>query len=88
VLTHHEVRIRLDALANEVLQAPGLYDELFSRLFSERVHNWIRTVPENEAILIRGIAERDPDYSSNIEIIVAAATQQEPLFNPAWDVDY
>jgi hypothetical protein len=88
MLTPHEVLARLDALAEEVLHAPGLNHELFSRLFSNRVHSWIRTVPENDAELIRSIAARDPDYRSTHELIVEKSTQPEPLLNPAWDADY
>lgn len=88
MLTQHEVRAQLDTFANEVLQPPGLYYELFSRLFSERVHRWIDTAPGTEAELIKRVAAQDPDYSPDTELIAKTHALHEPLFNPAWDVDY
>lgn len=93
MLTPREVRMQLDALANEVAQPAGLYYELYSRLFSERVEDWIETVPPSEAELIRREAQRDFDYSMGAEIVARAPVQREflqrePLFNPAWDLDY
>lgn len=101
MLTQHEVRSQLDTIANEVAQEPGLYYELYSRLFSQRVRGWIQTVPQAEAGLIQRIAENDPDYRATIdtelvpidieraviEMLAAQPTQHFP-FNPAWDMDY
>jgi hypothetical protein len=85
--------MQLDALANEVAQPAGLYYELYSRLFSARVEDWIETVPPSEAELIRREAQHDFDYSMGTEIMARAPvqrefSQREPLFNPAWDMDY
>lgn len=95
MLTQHEVRTQLDSIANEVAREPGLYYELYSRLFSQRVHGWIRTRPEAEAGLIQRIAENDPDYLLLDEEAllpgeapVAAENNSELLFNPAWDIEY
>lgn len=94
MLTQHEVRTQLDTIANEVAQTPGLYYELYSRLFSRRVQGWIQTAPQPDARVIQHIAENDPDYlihidteSADIELLVAQSQQAQP-FNPAWDMDY
>ena len=87
MLTQYEVRSQLDALANDVARASGLYYELYSRLFSERVHRWINTTPGAEADLIRRIAEQDPDYAPAAST-AAPRYRQEPLVNPEWDMDY
>lgn len=92
MLTQHEVRTQLDTIANEVAQAPGLYYELYSRLFSVRVQGWIQTAPKSEADLIQRIAENDPDYLTDIDAelaeLLAAQPRPTALFNPAWDMDY
>lgn len=95
MLTQHEVRTQLDSIANEVAQAPGLYYELYSRLFSDRVQRWINTAPQTEAMLIQRIAENDPDYLLlNGEALLAGETpvalenNSGLLFNPAWDIEY
>jgi hypothetical protein len=88
MLTPNDILSRLDSLAEEVLHVPGLYDELFSRIFSDRVHTWIKTAPEKDAELIRCIAAQDPDYLSASELIAEKPIPPEPMFNPAWDVDY
>lgn len=92
MLTQHEVRSQLDSIANEVAQAPGLYYELYSRLFSQRVQGWIQTVPQPDARVIQRMAENDPDYLIHIDTelteLVAAKSQQTLQFNPAWDMDY
>jgi hypothetical protein len=99
MLTQHEVRTQLDAIANEVAQTPGLYYELYSRLFSRRVQGWIQTAPQPDARVIQHIAENDPDYLIHIdtesasintelaELLVAQAQYPLPV-NPAWDMDY
>lgn len=88
MLNQHEVRKQLDTLANEVLQPSGLYYELYSRLFSERVQRWIETAPKTDAELIRRVAEQDPDYLADVEMMAHMHAKRAPLFNPAWDVDY
>jgi hypothetical protein len=77
-------------IANEVSQTPGLYYELYSRLFSVRVHEWMRTVSPAEAELIQRIAGEDPDYLPDFELMapVYAYAQNSQSFNPAWDMDY
>ena len=93
MLTQHQVRQQLDSIADEVAQPAGLYYELYTRLFSQRVHCWIRTASHTEAALIQRVAETDPDYLVDMETMApfqlahTEATQQ-PLINPAWDMDY
>jgi hypothetical protein len=62
MLTQHEVRKQLDTIADEVAQPAGLYYELYTRLYSQRVRRWIRSAPHPEAVLIQRIVENDPDY--------------------------
>ncbi|MET0377883.1 MAG: hypothetical protein ABW049_02735 [Spongiibacteraceae bacterium] len=98
MLTQDAVRNRLDAIADEVSQEPGIYYELFSRLFSVRVHNWIRSVSSPDAALIARLAENDPDYLSDVDEVdleisasifqPALDNQREAIFNPDWDVSY
>ncbi|MDB6061411.1 MAG: hypothetical protein JWM78_1514 [Verrucomicrobiaceae bacterium] len=92
MITQQEVHKQLDVLANEVLQPAGLYYELYSRLFSQRVQRWIETAPETEAQLIRRIAENDPDFSADIDSEIEGMhymfADKQPLINPAWDMDY
>jgi hypothetical protein len=100
MLTQDAVRNRLDAIADEISQEPGIYYELFSRLYSVRVHNWIRSVPGNDAALIERVAENDPDYlvdvdevdieisSSLFEPVLDGPSAREALFNPDWDMSY
>ena len=98
MLTQNNVRTKLDAIAAEVSQMPGIYYELYSRLFSQRVQAWMRTVSRPEAVLIEGVAELDPDYCPHLggdEFEYEEATEVPAyrissgmLFNPAWDVQY
>jgi hypothetical protein len=88
MLTQHEVREQLDAIADEASQPAGVYYELFSRIFSQRVQRWIHTAPQHEAQLIQRIAAEDPDYLPDVDMPLMAHVRQEPLFNPAWDMDY
>ena len=97
MLTQHIVRAQLDAIAAEVLQMPGMYYELYSRVFSQRVREWLQSVPRAEAVLIERVAELDPDYCPHLENdeieypeadVVAHRANVKPLFNPAWDVQY
>lgn len=95
MLTQHIVRSRLDAIAAEILQQPGIYYELYSRLFSQRVQAWMQNTSRPEAILIESVAELDPDYCpQRAEFEYAEADVPPPrnsmsmLFNPAWDMQY
>jgi hypothetical protein len=97
MLTQYIVRTRLDAIAAEILRMPGIYYELYSRLFSQRVLDWMNSVSRPEAILIENVAELDPDYcphlaGSEIEYADADITAQRVntgmMFNPAWDMQY
>lgn len=96
MLTQHAIRTRLDTIAAEVLKMPGIYYELYSRLFSQRVHEWMRSVSRPEAIMIEAVAELDPDFCPHyerVEIEYSENTahlhaQSQWLFNPAWDVQY
>lgn len=97
MLTQHIVRNKLDAIAAEVLQMPGIYYELYSRLFSQRVQEWMLNVSRPEAILIERVAELDPDYCPHIgRTEYEYADIELPLphtstgmaFNPAWDMQY
>lgn len=100
MLTQDSVRNRLDAIADEVSQEPGIYYELFSRLFSARVQNWIRSVPSSDRALIERVAENDPDYLTDVDevdIEISASVfeptldiqpSHEAIFNPDWDVSY
>ncbi|HEY3699511.1 MAG TPA: hypothetical protein VGK97_09280 [Spongiibacteraceae bacterium] len=89
MLTQQEIRSELDAIAKDILQLPGMYYELYSRLFSQRVQSWLLTAPSNEAALIKRIVARDPDYSATIESLPPIQqTSIQMLFNPAWDVQY
>lgn len=93
MLTQYGIQTQLDVIANEVSQMPGLYYELYSRLFSQRVHQWMQTVSPAHAELINRVASEDPDYLSDLELpdaglmapLYARSTMQ---FNPAWDMDY
>lgn len=89
MLTHQEIRSELDAIAKEILQLPGMYYELYSRMFSQRVQTWLLTVTPIEAALIERTVARDPDYSATIESLPPLhQTSVQMLFNPAWDVQY
>lgn len=96
MLTQYAVRTKLDMIAAEVLQMPGIYYEMYSRLFSQRVQEWMKTVSRPEAILIESVAELDPDYCPHLERTefeytdtdIAHHSNASPLFNPAWDVQY
>jgi|GEM_PF-2980337 len=89
MLTQQTIQERLDAIAEEVSRSPGMYYELYSRLFSERVKRWICTVPGTDAVLIERVADNDPDYSAEVDISEPAPTAPIGiLFNPAWDVEY
>ena len=93
MLTRDAVRVQLETIANEVSQTPGIYYELFSRVFSERVQQWIRSVDATDAALIERIAENDPDYLGDIASEIEMPEpmfygKSETLFNPNWDVSY
>lgn len=96
MITQHIVRTKLDAIAAEVLQQPGIYYELYSRLFSQRVKTWMQSVSRAEAILIERVAELDPDYCPHFERIEFEYTELLPvhrnntgmMLNPAWDMQY
>jgi hypothetical protein len=86
--------MQLDTIATEVLQSPGIYYELYSRIFSQRVQQWMHSVAASDARLIQRVAECDPDYLSDMEVApeveMLASLHAKPnlLFNPAWDMDY
>lgn len=103
MLTQYGVQAQLDMIANEVSNMPGLYYELYSRLFSERVHRWMQTVSPAHAELIHKVASEDPDYIADLElhesdiqdsgmqdcgIRVPVYVLPTQQFNPAWDMDY
>lgn len=98
MLTQHIVRTRLDAIAADVLQMPGMYYELYSRVFSQRVRTWLESAPRAEAVLIERVAELDPDYCPHLhgdeieypetDTVVHRTKADNRLFNPAWDVQY
>ena len=93
MLTQDAVRKQLDAIAHDVSQAPGIYHELFSREFSVRIHQWIRSVPSTDADLIAQVAENDPDYLGDIESEIempdpSVYAKSQMIFNPDWDVTY
>lgn len=89
MLTSQSVRRQLDAIADEILESPGIYAELYTQLFSQRVREWMQQVPLSDARVIESVAELDPDYCADAAIptptyVLSAGT----LFNPAWDVQY
>ena len=97
MLTQHIVRATLDTIAADVLKQPGIYYELYSRLFSQRVQDWKKNVSRPEAILIESVAELDPDYCPHYERIEfeyadtdmpAHRASTSLMFNPAWDMQY
>lgn len=97
MLTPQEVRRQFDAIAEEILQSPGIYSELYTRLFSQRVREWIQRASQDEARVIRRVADFDPDYCAEAEPVDAGSTHAAvppylrnagALFNPAWDVQY
>lgn len=97
MLTQHAIRTKLDIIAAEVLKMPGIYYELYSRLFSQRVHEWMQGVTRPEAVLIEGVAELDPDYCPHFEHAEFEYAESDTpmhrlnsgaLFNPAWDMQY
>lgn len=96
MLTQYAIRTKLDMIAAEVLQMPGIYYEMYSRLFSQRVQDWMKEVSRPEAVLIESVAELDPDYCPHLGRIefeysdndMAARRSSQALFNPAWDVQY
>lgn len=94
MLTQDSIRDRLNHIANELAHEPGIYYELYSRKFSERVHHWMRSTSGTEAALIEQVAENDPDFLATTDTLDAEITatianpQREPLFNPDWDVSY
>lgn len=81
MLTQHEVRKQLDTIADEVAQPAGLYYELFSRLYSQRVRRWIRSVPHPEAVLIERMVENDPDYLAGKQLAGSELIDSEPTDN-------
>jgi hypothetical protein len=95
MLTQHIVRTKLDVIAAEILQQPGIYYELYSRLFSQRIQTWMQSVSRAEAILIEKVAELDPDFCPHFERVEfeyadmpAARAHSSMPFNPAWDMQY
>ena len=99
MLTQDAVRSQLDHIANEISRSPGIYYELYSRLFSSRVNHWIRSTPESDAAVIERVAQNDPDYLAVADEIDAeiAASIANPIcetlseknsFNPDWDMSY
>lgn len=97
MLTQHSVRTQLDTIAEEILRLPGIYSELYTRLFSRRVRAWMRRVPRDEARVIEAVAELDPDYCPEVEPVDVDCADVEVsayrgsagmIFNPAWDVQY
>ena len=94
MLTQDAIRHQLDTIANELALQPGIYYELFSRKFTERVQRWIRNAPSGDAALIEQVAGNDPDYLAAIDELdveiarTIAEPEREPLFNPDWDVSY
>lgn len=97
MLTRQAIRQRLDAIADEILEAPGIYQELYSRLFSLQVKQWAARCGHRDAALIETVASEEcPDYSADFddEVLPAQvppalfAVDSRPLFNPDWDVSY
>lgn len=99
MLTRHSIRQRLDAIADEILESPNMYEELYSRLFSLRVKQWVRRCSHIDATSIEAVASEYPDYRSDLDLNAEEATGAEvpailltrdtrPLFNPDWDVSY
>jgi hypothetical protein len=93
MLTKDAVRVQLDTIANEVSATPGIYYELYSRVFSARVQSWIRSVPSADALLIERVAENDPDYLGDVESEIEMPEpfifgKSDAIFNPDWDVSY
>lgn len=97
MLTQYAVRTKLDMIATEILQMPGIYYEMYSRLFSQRVQEWMKSTTRPEAILIENVAELDPDYCPHLDRseyecvdadIASQRSNANTLFNPAWDVQY
>lgn len=89
MLTQYGIQTQLDLIANEVSQMPGLYYELYCRIFSDRVHAWMQSVPPAEADMIHRVALEDPDFLPDVELMVPPPYARQPLsFNPAWDMEY
>lgn len=88
MLTQYGIQTQLDVIANEVSQMPGLYYELYCRIFSDRVHEWMQSVPPAEADMIRRVASEDPDFLPDAELMVPPYARREFSFNPAWDMEY
>jgi hypothetical protein len=92
MLTPQEVRRQLESIADEVAQPAGVYYELFSRMYSQRVRRWIRTVPHSEAMVIQREVENDPDYLADIELpdidsTESALAKSEPANIPLSDIE-
>ena len=89
MLTQQSVQNQLNVIAEEISRSPGMYYELYSRLFSERVKVWIGSVPVAEANLIERVAVNDPDYSPHVEVgATAAPVRAYWLSSTAWDMEY
>jgi hypothetical protein len=88
MLTQYGIQAQLDMIANEVSQMPGLYYELYSRIYSDRVHQWMRSVSPAQAEMIQQIAEEDPDFLPDVELMVPPYARHTSSFNPAWDMEY
>jgi hypothetical protein len=87
MLTQDAVRQQLEAIADEISQSPGMYYELYSRLFSARVRNWMRMTSGADMALIARVAGNDPDYRVDAGMELPARNP-EPILNPDWDVSY
>lgn len=87
MLTQQTVQDRLNVIADEISRSPGMYYELYSRLFSERIKSWINSAPVVDATVIEHVAVNDPDYLPDIEI-TDAPVRACWLSNPAWDMEY
>lgn len=66
MLTQNAARLRLNMIAEEVSQLPGMYYELYARAYSARVQRLLEELPAAEAAVIRRIVENDPDYCPDI----------------------
>jgi hypothetical protein len=97
MLDRQTIRQRLDAIADGILDAPGIYQELYSRLFSLQVKQWAARCNSRDAALIEAVASAEcPEYCVDFddEVIPTRlppalyAVDTRPLFNPDWDVSY
>jgi len=87
MLTQQTVQDRLNVIADEISRSPGMYYELYSRLFSERIKHWIDSAPVADANVIERVAVNDPDYLPDIELD-ETPIRAYWLSSPAWDMEY